>query len=61
MIFAAGLAFMLMGCDSGQPTPATDEHVWSAQTRALDAAKDVDQAVQESAQARDRAIDEQSQ
>ncbi len=60
-IFATGLAFVLVGCDGGQPTPTTDEHVFSTQTRVLDAAKDREQAAQESAQARNRAVDEQSQ
>ena len=41
--------------------PTTDEHVWSAQTRALEAAQDMEETARAAAEERNRAIDAQSQ
>ena len=57
--------FMLGGCSSDEDKTTKErsdnEHVWKAQTQALDKAKGVEQMIQSTAEQHNQIIEEQSQ
>ena len=57
--------FMLGGCSSDEDKSTQEhtdtDHVWKAQTQALDKAKGVEQIIQSSAEQHNQTIEEQSQ